>query len=111
MTHRNLIFCRRSDDDGKNRSDDTVRKDDRFCDRKHDRKKRGRSAERHSDSRYRDDRHCDRGRETDSVIRERSSGLSHSRERSRDQYSSREREDRSDHRGHHHKEVSFVAIS
>uniref|UniRef100_A0A0R3RV26 SMAP domain-containing protein n=1 Tax=Elaeophora elaphi TaxID=1147741 RepID=A0A0R3RV26_9BILA len=92
-------------DDDKNRSDDMVRKryleDDRFNDRKYNRKKSGRSVERHSDSRHRIDRRYDRGRETDSVVQERSSGRGHSRERSRDQYSSKERED---HRGHHHKE-------
>lgn len=79
----------------------------RFNDRKDGRKGRGRSVERHSNSRYRIDRNHNRGRETDSVTQERSSGLGHSRERSRDQYSSKERED---HRGHH-KEVSFVAVS
>lgn len=81
---------------------------DRLNDPKYDRKRRGRSAERHSDSRHRIDRHYDRGRETDSVIQERSSGVGYSRERSRDRYSSKDRED---HRGHHHKEVFFVAVS
>ncbi|CAG9534581.1 unnamed protein product [Cercopithifilaria johnstoni] len=95
---------RADDDDDNNGSDDTARKkcheDDRLNDRKYGRKRRGRSVERHNDSRHRIDRHYDRGRETDSVIRERSSGLGHSRERSRDRCSSKEREDR----GHHHKE-------
>ncbi|EFO27927.1 hypothetical protein LOAG_00564 [Loa loa] len=95
---------KRSDDVDKDRSDDLVRKkcheDDRLCDRKYNRKRRGRSVERHGDSRHRGDRHYDHGRETDSVFRERSSELTHSRERSRDQYSSREREDRSGLRGH-----------
>ncbi|KAL4002736.1 Small acidic family protein [Acanthocheilonema viteae] len=96
---------RTDNEDDKIRSDDTVRKkcheDERFNDRKYDRKRRGRSVERHSDSRHRIDRHYDHGRETDSVIQERSSGPGHSRERSRDQYSSKEGED---HRSHYHKE-------
>uniref|UniRef100_A0AAF5PPV7 Small acidic protein-like domain-containing protein n=2 Tax=Wuchereria bancrofti TaxID=6293 RepID=A0AAF5PPV7_WUCBA len=95
---------KRSDDDDVERSDNLGRKneDDWFCDRKYGRKRR--SVEQHSDSRHRSDRHYDRGRETDLIIRERSSELSYSRERSRDQYSSKEREVRYNHRGRHHNE-------
>ncbi|VIO91286.1 Uncharacterized protein BM_BM7364 [Brugia malayi] len=95
---------KRSDDDDMERSDNLGRKneDGWFCDRKYGRKRR--SMERHSDSRHRSDRHYDRGRETDSIIREHSSELSYSRERSRNQYSSKEREVQYDHRGRHYSE-------
>uniref|UniRef100_A0A915Q118 Small acidic protein-like domain-containing protein n=1 Tax=Setaria digitata TaxID=48799 RepID=A0A915Q118_9BILA len=100
---------RRSDEeDDREKSDNVIRKkcyeDDRSHDRKYGREKRGRSVERHSDSRHRGDKHHDRGRGPDSIVRERSSELGYSRDRSRDQYSNKEREDRVDRRGHHHKE-------
>ncbi|VDO34111.1 unnamed protein product [Onchocerca flexuosa] len=98
---------RSDDDDDKNRSNDIVRKkchdDDRFCDWKHGRERRGRSMERHSDNRHRSDKHG-HGREVDSVVQGRSSGCGHSRERSRDRYSNKEKEDRPVHRGHYYKE-------
>lgn len=106
-----MLFCRRSDEDeDKNRSDDIVRKkchdDDRFCDWKYGRERRGRSMERYSDNRHRSDKHG-HGREVDSVVQGRSSGRGQSRERSRDRYSNKEKE----HRSHYYKEVSFVAVS
>lgn len=112
---RNLRFLRRPDGDGRNRSDDLERKkchqDVRCFDRKYGRKRRGESVEQHNDSRYQGDRqHYGRGREKNSVVRGRSSERGHSRERSRDQFSGKEREDRLDHRGHH-KEVCFVSLN